>query len=86
MGCSFIIHGPAASYKLQLAIIDKSFDLMFNVIVLVDPPFPKERRLHINKSSVGVFFEFVNNRIDNVLNAGILDGIVGTVVVFVYGF
>jgi hypothetical protein len=82
----FVVHGPPPTYKLQLAAVDESFDLVLDEVLLVDPPLPEERRFHVDEPSVGVFLQFIHHRVENVLHPSVLDGVVGTVVVLVYRF
>jgi hypothetical protein len=69
----FIIHGPGAPNELQTALFDQLLDLILKFGSLFFPPFEEERRFDVDELLLGIGQQFMDDRIEDVLNAGLLD-------------
>ena len=54
--------------EFKLAVCNQSSSLVSSIVWLFVPPSSKERNLHVNEMSVGVFQELINDSVHNVVN------------------
>jgi hypothetical protein len=69
-----------------LAVVDQLDHLLLEGVFLVLPPFPKEGGFDLDVASVGVAYQGFNRRAYYVLDSGVLDVFLRSVVVLVDGF
>ena len=49
VGDGLVVHGPASADELEAAALHQLLDLVAARVVLVLPPLPEERRLHVDE-------------------------------------
>ena len=79
------MHAHTPIYELQPAGADEPLHCILDHVALLPPPSLEKRLLDVDELAVLVLEQRRHERIQHVLNAGILDGVVGSDVVLVDG-
>ena len=74
---------PTTVYELQTSIPNKASHQLLHVFALFIPPSGEKGNFNIDKTVRWEFNQIADNCIQNVLHPCVLDGVVGTIIVFV---
>lgn len=70
----------------KFTFVDQPMHSMMHFVVLLQPPSPKKRSLHVNESSGRIIQQCVHNRIQNVLYSSDLNITFVSIVVLIHRF